>query len=186
MKTNTNAAAPSNPAPTVAPASGVAEEKIMRSATEIGMELDNEAAQLQKQLDALALRRSALADKRSEERLAQINKLPVLLGVETLAIVASLISSVMKTGKIPSEVSELTDRKERVLLTLPQKLDVLARRSGETPETMQSIAEHYKVSIGTVNNICSSDKKAELIEEARKTKVALPAALTIKTPVKKS
>ena len=133
-----------------------------------------EAARLAQEELATAETELLVASRKEQAEL--IRTFPALLGVETLGQVGALVAIMAKEGNLDSVKSAtVSERKERVILTLIQKLAVCARR--RHGDTMAALAEANNVSIGTINNICGVDSQKALIAEAKESKVQIPAEL---------
>ena len=143
-------------------------------------------AALRAEETAAAAKAKELADKRAaleaesrkeinESRIATLNTLPGLLGVDSLAVAASLALHLAKHGNLDSaQDSAKGDRKERVVLDIAGKLAVLESRTGDDALTLAATAEKHKISLGTVQNICAEESRAAIIKQAKEDKIALP------------
>lgn len=155
-------------------------------------ELEKLMAELEAKKVEIQDKMKAGAQKVADERTAKINTLPGLLGVETLAIVASLLSSVMKNGKVPAELGELsaTERKTRVMLTPAQRLEILVEHAKTEKNGLpfapvgRTLQEKYSVSGSTINNIVGS--KEETVADAVTAGISIPESLRRYLPKEKS
>ncbi len=101
---------------------------------------------------------------------ALIVGLPAQMGLPDLKTVRAYVDSVIKLGALPANPGE---RKERVSLTLAQKLEVASDR--KAGKTIAETSAKFDVSAGTVNNIVTDIAKT--IAEAKAAKIPVPAAL---------
>ncbi len=119
-----------------------------------------------------------LGEARKEQE-ELIKTLPGLLGVESLSVVSALVSLMAKDGSLANAKSGTgIERKERVTLTLVQKLALLVDKAGGMTNAVA--AAKYNISPGTVFNLANSS--TDILKEAKETKVQIPAALL--TPAK--
>ncbi len=122
-----------------------------------------------------ALDATAAKQKAALSNLPKIKELlmPLLSGNALERVLADITDDIAGNG---------SERKTRVILTLPQRLAVAARRVranlGEAEgNQFSALAAEFNVSVGTVQNIAHEDNRADLIAEAKEANVGLPAEL---------